>query len=57
VTVDASCQFLDTGKIGVPLDVTTEVLKETGRMVFLRGLVEQEGATIFAFSGTLRKPR
>jgi len=57
VTVDTSCQFLGSGRVGVPLDVTTEVLKETGRMVFVRGLVEQDGASIFAFSGTLRKPR
>ena len=56
LTVDATCQFLGKGRIGVPLDVTTEVLKETRRMVFVRGLIEQEGESVFAFSGTLRKP-
>ncbi|CAN5420533.1 PaaI family thioesterase [soil metagenome] len=56
VTVDLSAQFIGGAKIGVPIEARIELLRETGRMLFLRGLVVQEGeATIASFSGTLRK--
>ena len=57
---DLSAGVLDrvvvTGRLGEPLDVVTEVLKETKRMVFVRGLVEQDDHLVASFSGTLRKP-
>ncbi len=56
VTLDLSTQFIGAGHIGKPLDAVTEVLRETGRLVFLRGLVMQEAETIAAFNGTIRKP-
>lgn len=57
VTLDLSVQFIGAGKPGTPCDAVTEVLKETRRLVFLRGVVEQgEGNLIAAFSGTIRKP-
>jgi acyl-coenzyme A thioesterase PaaI-like protein len=56
-TVDVSTQFLAPGEVGKPLDAAVELLRETGRMLFLRGLLEQEGEAKLAFSGTLRKPR
>ena len=56
VTLDLSTQFFGSGRAGQPLDSVVEVLRETGRLVFLRGLVEQEGASIVAFSATVRKP-
>ena len=31
------------GQIGVPLDAEVELLRETGRLVFLAGTVEQDG--------------
>jgi len=55
VTLDMTSQFLGTGRIGLPLDATCEVLHETGRLVFLRGLVEQDGELVAAFSATVRK--
>ncbi|MES2056105.1 MAG: PaaI family thioesterase [Pseudomonadota bacterium] len=56
VTLDLSAQFIGGGRIGVPLEAHIELLRETGRMLFLRGLVVQEGEpTIASFSGTLRK--
>jgi uncharacterized protein (TIGR00369 family) len=55
VTLDLSAQFLTPGELEVPLDATVEVLKETRRLVFLRGLVLQEQETVAAWSGTLRK--
>ena len=55
VTLDMSTQFLAAGKIGTPLDATAEILRETGRLVFLRGMIEQDGNRIAAFSATVRK--
>jgi uncharacterized protein (TIGR00369 family) len=57
VTIDLSVQFVGAGKPGQPCDAVTELLKETRRLVFLRGVVEQgEGNLIAAYSGTIRKP-
>nr|WP_240946597.1 PaaI family thioesterase [Novosphingobium sp. ERW19] len=56
VTLDLSSQFIGAGQIGEPLDAVTEVLRETGRLVFLRGLVVQGQDTIAAYNGTIRKP-
>lgn len=55
VTLDTSVQFIGAGRLGVPLDAEVELLRETGRLAFLRGLVVQEGATLASFTGTLRK--
>ena len=55
VTLDLSCQFIGGGVIGKPLDAVTELLRETGRLVFLRGKVEQEGELIASYSGAIRK--
>jgi len=46
VTLELSNQFIGAGKIGEPLDAVTEVLRETRRLVFLRGLVMQEDSLI-----------
>jgi acyl-coenzyme A thioesterase PaaI-like protein len=55
VTLDLSTQFLSGAKLGVPLDASVELLRESKRMAVMRGLVEQEGETVAAWSGTLRK--
>lgn len=56
VTLDLSTQFIGAGQIGSPLDAVVEILRETGRLMFLRGLVMQGDNTIAAFNGTIRKP-
>jgi uncharacterized protein (TIGR00369 family) len=56
VTLDMSVQFLGAGKAGAPIDSVAELLRETRRLLFLRGLVEQSGETIAAYSATIRKP-
>ena len=57
VTLDLSTQFIGGGRIGEPLEAQVELLKETGRLLFLRGLVVQgEGDPIASFAGTIRKP-
>lgn len=56
VTLDLSSQFIGAGRTGVPLDAVTEIIRETGRMVFLRGMVMQGKDVIASFSATVRKP-
>ena len=56
VTLDLSTQFIGAGKPDAPCDAVSELLKETRRLVFLRGVVEQGDTLIAAFSGTIRKP-
>lgn len=56
VTLDLSTQFIGAAAIGRPLDFVSEVLRETGRLLFIRGLAEQEGAVVASYSGTVRKP-
>ena len=55
VTLDCSVQFISAGELGQPLDAVVELLRESGRLAFYRGTVEQEGRVVAAFSGTLRK--
>ena len=56
VTLDLSAQFIGGGRIGEPLEARVELLRETKRMLFMRGLIVQEGMpTIASFTGTLRK--
>ena len=56
VTLDMSVHFIGAGKADQPLDAVVELLTETRRLLFMRGLVEQGDETIAAFSGTIRKP-
>jgi acyl-coenzyme A thioesterase PaaI-like protein len=56
VTLSLETQFIGTGDPILPLDAVVEVLRETRRIGFLRGLVEQEGALVASFSATIRKP-
>ena len=56
VTLDLHSQFIGAGRLGDPLDAVTEVMKETRRLLFLRGVVEQEGHLVASFAGTVRKP-
>jgi acyl-coenzyme A thioesterase PaaI-like protein len=56
VTLDLSVQFIGAGRINEPMDAEVELLKETRRLLFLRGLVLQGNDKIAGFSGTIRKP-
>jgi uncharacterized protein (TIGR00369 family) len=58
VTLDLNTQFIGGARIGEAIEAQVEVLKETGRLIFLRGLVVQgeDEARIAAFSATIRKP-
>jgi uncharacterized protein (TIGR00369 family) len=56
VTLDMNTQFIGAGVIDMPLDCEVELLKETRRLLFLRGLVVQGDVRVAAWSGTIRKP-
>ncbi|PZQ23699.1 MAG: PaaI family thioesterase [Sphingopyxis macrogoltabida] len=58
VTLDLSTQFVGAGRLGEPLDAVVELVRETGRLIFLRGLVVQGEADdhiVLSFAGTIRK--
>lgn len=54
-TIDVSAQFLAPMVPDKPIDVLVETLRETYRMVFVRGTIEQDGVIAVAFSGTIKK--
>ena len=55
-TLDLSVQFIAGGELDRPIEARVELLRETGRLLFLRGLVVQEATTVASFAGTVRKP-
>ena len=55
VTLDLSTQFIGAGRMGEPLDAEVELLRETRRLIFMRGLVVQGDNKVAAFAGTIRK--
>ncbi len=55
VTLELSTQFVGAGKPDLPLDAVVEIIRETGRMLFMRGIVEQEDHQVAAYSGIVRK--
>jgi uncharacterized protein (TIGR00369 family) len=55
VTLTCNTEFLGAGLPGQPLVATMEILQETGKVIFLRGVVRQDGRAVISFSGTLRK--
>ncbi len=57
VTLDLQANFIGAGVLGLPMDAEVELLRETGRLVFLRGLVTQGETLVASFTGTLRKIR
>jgi acyl-coenzyme A thioesterase PaaI-like protein len=55
VTIDLSMQYLGAGKVGPDLFAEVEVLRETGRLFFLRMLIKQDGQAVAASTATVRK--
>jgi acyl-coenzyme A thioesterase PaaI-like protein len=55
-TIELNTHFVGAADPALPLDSVLEVVKETGRMVFLRGTVVQDDNVISSFSGIIRKP-
>lgn len=55
VTLELSTQFVGGGDPDRPMDAVTEIVRETGKLVFVRGLVEQGEDVVASFSGIVRK--
>ena len=55
VTLELSTQFVGAGDKTRPLDAMTELVRETGKLAFVRGEVVQDDDTVAAYSGILRK--
>ena len=55
VTIDLSMQYLGAGRVGPDLLAEVEILRETGRLFFMRMLISQEGELVAASTATLRK--
>lgn len=55
VTVELSTQFVGAGDPEQPLDAVTQVVRETGRMLFLRGQCVQGDEVVASYSGIVRK--
>ena len=55
VTLDMSLQFIGGATLDQPIDAEVELLRETGRLLFERGLVRQGDAVVASFTGTVRK--
>ncbi len=55
VTIDLQVQFMGSGKVGPALFADVEILKETGRLFFVRMTFRQEDALVAAATATLRK--
>ncbi|WP_379921250.1 PaaI family thioesterase [Erythrobacter sp. R86502] len=55
VTLELSTQFVGGGDPVRPLDAVTEIVRETGKLVFVRGMVVQGDDVVASFSGIVRK--
>jgi len=55
VTLEMSTQFVGGGDPTQPLDAVNEIVRETGKLVFLRGQALQGDAVIASYSGIVRK--
>ena len=55
VTLELSTQFIGGGDPSRPLDAVTEIMRETGNLVFVRGEIVQDADRVAAFSGIIRK--
>lgn len=54
-TVSCNFEFLGPGKPGEPVLAEGEVMRETGKMVFVRAILKQEAGPILSVTGVLRK--
>ncbi len=55
-TLELNTHFTGAGDSEQPLDALTELVRETGRLVFGRGMVVQGEEVVASYSGIIRKP-
>ncbi len=54
LTVALTCQFLNAGRPGVPIEAEAEEIRAGKTLSFVRGQIVQEGRTLLACTGTFR---
>ncbi|MDQ3246922.1 MAG: PaaI family thioesterase [Pseudomonadota bacterium] len=57
VTLDLTTHFIGRGQPGLPLDAHVELVRQTRSLVFLQGVVRQDGEVCYSFTGTLKRIR
>lgn len=55
VTLEVNNHFVGAGTLDKPLDAVTEIVRETGKLIFARGTIEQGDKVISSWSSILRK--
>lgn len=55
VTVQFESQFIGAAKQGVLIESRGEIVRTTRSMLFVRGLMSQEGKPVLAYSGILKR--
>ena len=54
-TVELSAHYLTQAYLGQPLEAEVEVLRDGGRLVFVRGTIEQGEALVASYTALIRK--
>jgi uncharacterized protein (TIGR00369 family) len=57
VTASFNSEFLDAAEEGALIEARGEVLRSTGSMIFVRGLISSESRPLLSFSALLKKTR
>jgi len=55
VTLDLATHFLARGKAGIPIDAHVELVRQTRNLVFIQGVVRQDGEPCYMFTSTLKR--
>ena len=55
VTIEVTNHFVGSADPELPLDAVAQIVRETGKLLFVRGTIEQEGAILGSWSSILRK--
>jgi acyl-coenzyme A thioesterase PaaI-like protein len=55
VTLTCNSEFVGAAEVGRMLTARGEVIREGASIVFLRGLIDDDGRPVLAFSGTIKK--
>lgn len=57
VTIGLNCDFVGSATLGDQILCRGEIIRKTGSMIFLRGLITCDAAPVMAYSGVLKKLR
>jgi acyl-coenzyme A thioesterase PaaI-like protein len=57
VSLTINAEFISPGTLDGIVEARGELLKETGSLAFIRGLLTQRDRTLLSFSGTIKKIR